>query len=231
MISPPSSTWIRWSSFGKNLDIAKRRQNIYREELGIAADLMGWKQKWHPRGQNRLALARGVGVSFHTWGGRGHASDCDLTIHPDGSVDIKMGTQDLGHRHSHLHSDCRRRHPGNAGRRDQALDRRHDLSAFGRFGRLDYPRWREFLHPPRRRGCPRRAVRQVAPALNAQPDQLECCEWEGRRQGRSQPVVELERSLRQARRHAAHRPRQEPRQEQATRPHQQRRGRRADGRG
>ncbi len=34
--------------------------------------------------------------SIHTWGGRGHESDCDLTIHPDGSVDVKMGTQDLG---------------------------------------------------------------------------------------------------------------------------------------
>jgi xanthine dehydrogenase YagR molybdenum-binding subunit len=41
-------------------------------------------------------LVRGVGLSFHTWGGRGHASDCDLTIHPDGSVELKMGTQDLG---------------------------------------------------------------------------------------------------------------------------------------
>src|SRR5712692_9724712 len=58
---------------------------------------MGWKQKWHPRGQsNADGMARGVGLSFHTWGGRGHASDCDLTIHPDGSVDIKMGSQDLG---------------------------------------------------------------------------------------------------------------------------------------
>jgi len=37
-----------------------------------------------------------VGLSLHTWGGRGHASDCDLSIHPDGSVDIKMGTQDIG---------------------------------------------------------------------------------------------------------------------------------------
>ena len=33
---------------------------------------------------------------MHTWGGRGHESDCDLTIHPDGSVEIKMATQDLG---------------------------------------------------------------------------------------------------------------------------------------
>ncbi len=83
--------------FGKNLNLTKQRENTYREELVIASDLMGWKQKWHPRGQGVSdGMARGVGVSFHTWGGRGHASDCDLTIHPDGSVDLKMGTQDLG---------------------------------------------------------------------------------------------------------------------------------------
>src|SRR5437588_12790209 len=58
---------------------------------------MGLKQKWHPRGQNESGgVVRGVGVSFHTWGGRGHASDCDLTIQPDGSVDLKLGSQDLG---------------------------------------------------------------------------------------------------------------------------------------
>src|SRR5216683_300331 len=82
--------------FAKNLDIAKPRQDIYREELAIAAGLMGWKQKWHPRGEGASGLVRSVGVSFHTWGGRGHGSDCDLTIHPDGSVELKMGSQDLG---------------------------------------------------------------------------------------------------------------------------------------
>jgi xanthine dehydrogenase YagR molybdenum-binding subunit len=82
--------------FGKNLDIAKPRTQIYREELAIASDLMGWKQKWHPRPQSAQGVVHGVGVSFHTWGGRGHSSDCDLTIHPDGSVDLKMGSQDLG---------------------------------------------------------------------------------------------------------------------------------------
>jgi xanthine dehydrogenase YagR molybdenum-binding subunit len=83
--------------FLKNIEMAKPRQDIYREELGIAADLMGWKQKWQPRGKNISGnMARGLGLSIHTWGGRGHASDCDLTLHPDGSVEIKMGTQDLG---------------------------------------------------------------------------------------------------------------------------------------
>jgi len=81
----------------KNLDITGPRKDTYREELGIAADLMGWKEKWRPRGKNISGqTARGLGLSIHTWGGRGHNSDCDLTIHPDGSVDIKMGTQDLG---------------------------------------------------------------------------------------------------------------------------------------
>jgi len=84
--------------FLKNIDLVnKERQDTYREELGIAADLMGWKQKWHARGQNVSGnIARGVGLSMHTWGGRGHASDCDLTVFPDGSVEIKMGSQDIG---------------------------------------------------------------------------------------------------------------------------------------
>jgi len=83
--------------FLKNVELTKPRQDIYREELNIAADLMGWKSKWRPRGQNISGnIARGLGLSLHTWGGRGHASDCDLTLHPDGSVDIKLGSQDLG---------------------------------------------------------------------------------------------------------------------------------------
>jgi xanthine dehydrogenase YagR molybdenum-binding subunit len=87
----PLDLWL------KNLEIAGPRQATYREELGIGAELMGWREKWRPRGTNVSGnLARGLGLSVHTWGGRGHASDCDLAIHPDGSVDIKMATQDLG---------------------------------------------------------------------------------------------------------------------------------------
>ena len=81
----------------KNLKLTGPREATYREELAIASDLMGWKEKWRGRGRNVSdGMARGVGLSIHTWGGRGHASDCDCTIHPDGSVDVKLGTQDLG---------------------------------------------------------------------------------------------------------------------------------------
>lgn len=72
------------------------RADTYRDELMIAADLIDWKKNWHPRGQDSGATKRGLGLAIHTWGGRGHESNCALTIYPTGSVEIKMGTQDLG---------------------------------------------------------------------------------------------------------------------------------------
>src|SRR5271165_6529710 len=81
----------------RNLELTGTRANIYRDELPIAAELMDWKKNWHARGDKTAGpVKRGLGLSLHTWGGRGHNSDCDLTIHPDGSVEIKMATQDLG---------------------------------------------------------------------------------------------------------------------------------------
>ncbi len=80
-----------------NVELTKPRAELYTAELKMASELFGWKQKWHPRGDKTEGhIKRGVGVSLHTWGGRGHESHCDLTIHPDGAVDIKMGSQDLG---------------------------------------------------------------------------------------------------------------------------------------
>jgi xanthine dehydrogenase YagR molybdenum-binding subunit len=83
--------------FLKNIDFTGPRAKNYTEELAIANDLMGWKKNWHPRGDKTAGpVKRGLGMSIHTWGGRGHASNCDVTISPDGSVVTKIGTQDLG---------------------------------------------------------------------------------------------------------------------------------------
>jgi xanthine dehydrogenase YagR molybdenum-binding subunit len=83
--------------FLKNLDITGDRADNYREELLKAAELMEWKKKWHPRGQAGTGpVKRGVGLSIHTWGGRGHQSNCQATIRPDGSAEISMASQDLG---------------------------------------------------------------------------------------------------------------------------------------
>ncbi len=81
----------------KNADLSAGRGRVYREELQIAAQLADWKTNWHPRGDKTAGhIKRGMGVSMHTWGGRGHNSTCSVTIHPDGSAEVTMGSQDLG---------------------------------------------------------------------------------------------------------------------------------------
>jgi xanthine dehydrogenase YagR molybdenum-binding subunit len=80
----------------KNLDLATARSEVYHDELLIGADLIGWKKNWHPRGQDSGTTKRGLGLAIHTWGGRGHDSNCELSIHSDGSVNIRIGSQDLG---------------------------------------------------------------------------------------------------------------------------------------
>jgi xanthine dehydrogenase YagR molybdenum-binding subunit len=82
--------------FLKNIGLT-RSPEVYTEELHKADELMGWSKRWHPRGDKTGGpIKRGLGLSIHTWGGRGHESNCDLTVHPDGGVAINMGTQDLG---------------------------------------------------------------------------------------------------------------------------------------
>jgi xanthine dehydrogenase YagR molybdenum-binding subunit len=83
--------------FLKNIELTGPRAKIYAEEIHKADELMGWKKNWHPRPDPGAGhVKRGLGMSFHTWGGRGHNSECDFAIHPDGSAVVKLGSQDLG---------------------------------------------------------------------------------------------------------------------------------------
>ncbi|MBI3667446.1 MAG: xanthine dehydrogenase family protein molybdopterin-binding subunit [Acidobacteria bacterium] len=82
--------------FLKNVSLSPRG-DVYRAELLKAAELMDWKAKYHAPGKGGNGyLKRGVGLSIHTWGGRGHDSECRLIINPDGSVQAQLGSQDLG---------------------------------------------------------------------------------------------------------------------------------------
>jgi xanthine dehydrogenase YagR molybdenum-binding subunit len=83
--------------FLKNIELASPRARIYSEEIHKADELIGWKKNWHPRPDSTAGpIKRGMGMSFHTWGGRGHNSENDFSIHPDGSVLVRLGSQDLG---------------------------------------------------------------------------------------------------------------------------------------
>ncbi len=86
----------------KNMQYAGERNKgfgtkDYEQELAKAAELMDWQKKWHPRGDKTPGpIKRGLGVSLHTWGGSANNSSCNIAIHPDGSVELNMATQDLG---------------------------------------------------------------------------------------------------------------------------------------
>jgi xanthine dehydrogenase YagR molybdenum-binding subunit len=82
----------------KNVNLAPEvLRKPYSEELVKAAELADWKKNWHPRGDKTSGhIKRGMGVSLHTWGGRGHNSTCNIMIRPDGSVSVQLGSQDLG---------------------------------------------------------------------------------------------------------------------------------------
>jgi xanthine dehydrogenase YagR molybdenum-binding subunit len=83
--------------FLKNLSLTGSRAEVYGQELQKAAELANWKKNWHPRGdQTPGHTKRGLGVSLHYWGGQGHGSNCRVTIQPDGSVEVALGSQDLG---------------------------------------------------------------------------------------------------------------------------------------
>lgn len=81
--------------FKRNLNLTDRA-DVYLQELDIASEMMSWDKKWQPRNKRTGTIRRGVGLSIHTWGGRGHDSNCQTTIRSDGSVDVACGTQDLG---------------------------------------------------------------------------------------------------------------------------------------
>jgi xanthine dehydrogenase YagR molybdenum-binding subunit len=82
--------------FLKNVGVTARPE-VYTSQLNKAADMIGWKKNWHQRGDSgRGPIKRGLGIGVGTWGGAGHASQCRCNIHPDGSVEIEIGSQDLG---------------------------------------------------------------------------------------------------------------------------------------
>lgn len=85
--------------FLRNLDTASNKKaDVYRAQMEVAAKLIDWKAKWHPhgKGQAKGAVVDGLGMALHTWGGGGHASTCQVKIHPDGAVETFLGSQDLG---------------------------------------------------------------------------------------------------------------------------------------
>jgi xanthine dehydrogenase YagR molybdenum-binding subunit len=84
--------------FMKNLEFTGELAPTYEAEMKIAAQLMDWKKKWHLHGKNagKGPVKRGLGMAVHTWGGGAGGCKCNVKVHPDGSVETFLGSQDLG---------------------------------------------------------------------------------------------------------------------------------------
>jgi xanthine dehydrogenase YagR molybdenum-binding subunit len=71
--------------------------DIYRSQFDKAAELAEWKKLWHRRGDSGSGpVKRGLGIGINMWGGGGHRSTANCKIHPDGTVEVEIGSQDLG---------------------------------------------------------------------------------------------------------------------------------------
>jgi xanthine dehydrogenase YagR molybdenum-binding subunit len=84
--------------FKKNLEYTLNdKAAVYADELEIAAKAIDWKAKWHPHGEaGKGPVKRGLGMAFHRWGGGAGPCTCTVKVHPDGSVESFLGSQDIG---------------------------------------------------------------------------------------------------------------------------------------
>jgi xanthine dehydrogenase YagR molybdenum-binding subunit len=78
------------------LRIKNDPSEIRRSQYQIAAERFGWNAKYHSPGSSEGPLKTGVGCAGATWGGGGHGSEAEVRINPDGSLEVRCGTQDLG---------------------------------------------------------------------------------------------------------------------------------------
>lgn len=85
--------------FLANLGFAPEKlRDTYAAEMKIAAELMDWKKRWHPHGKSagKGPVKQGLGLAWHTWGGGAGPCTCNVKVHPDGSVETFLGSQDIG---------------------------------------------------------------------------------------------------------------------------------------
>lgn len=78
------------------LRIKNDPSEIRRKEYQLGAERFGWKQKYKKPGSSPGPIKTGVGCAGATWGGGGEGTQAEVHINPDGTIEIRCGTQDLG---------------------------------------------------------------------------------------------------------------------------------------
>lgn len=76
-------------------DRSNSRQ-IREKEFRLGAERFGWKEKYKKPDSSPGRIKTGVGCASATWGGGGRGTQAEAQVNPDGSVEVRCGTQDLG---------------------------------------------------------------------------------------------------------------------------------------
>jgi xanthine dehydrogenase YagR molybdenum-binding subunit len=69
---------------------------VRRKEYQLGADRFGWKAKYQKPGSSPGVIKTGVGCAGASWGGGGRGTQAEAQVNPDGSIEFRCGTQDLG---------------------------------------------------------------------------------------------------------------------------------------
>ncbi|MGJ3242614.1 MAG: xanthine dehydrogenase family protein molybdopterin-binding subunit [Opitutales bacterium] len=69
---------------------------IRRKQWAIGMERFGWQARYRPPGSSEGPVKTGVGCGGARWGVGGRGTRAAITINPDGSVEVRCGTQDIG---------------------------------------------------------------------------------------------------------------------------------------
>ncbi len=69
---------------------------VRRREYAIGAEKFGWKEKYRKPGSSPGTLKTGVGCAGAAWMSGGRGTQAEIQVNADGTVEVRVGTQDLG---------------------------------------------------------------------------------------------------------------------------------------
>ena len=69
---------------------------LRRHEYTIGAEKFGWKQKYRKPGTSPGTVKTGVGCAGAAWMSGGKGTQAEIQVNSDGTVEVRVGTQDLG---------------------------------------------------------------------------------------------------------------------------------------
>ncbi len=78
------------------LRIKNDPSEIRQREYRLAAERFGWNERYQKPGSSPGPIKKGIGCAGAMWGGGGRGTQAEVQINPDGTVEVRCGTQDLG---------------------------------------------------------------------------------------------------------------------------------------